>query len=92
MHEFRWTFVSTMYLEMSAPESYAPVAIDPKFSSSSQMPLERTFAPTAPRYTWLSFSQTGLSKYMTNAKNATKNATKKGGRRRRRNTRRIRHA
>jgi hypothetical protein len=75
---------------MSAPESYAPVAIDPKFSSPSVIPLERTYAPTAPRYNWLSFSKTGLSKYMTNAKNPSKNATKKGGRGRRRHTRRAR--
>jgi hypothetical protein len=75
---------------MSAPESYAPVAIDPKSLPSSHIPLERTYAPTALRYNWLSFSKTGLSKYMNGAKNATKNATKKGGRRRRRNTRRAR--
>ncbi len=75
---------------MPTPEPVAYTAIDPKSLQTNAAPLGKTIAPAAPPYTWLSFSQTGLSKYMNAAKNA-KNTTKKGGRRRR-NTRRRRSA
>jgi hypothetical protein len=74
---------------MSAAEPVAYTAIDPKSLQTNAVPLGKTLAPAAPPYTWLSFSQTGLSKYMNAAKNA-KNTTKKGGRRRRNTQRRRR--